>query len=184
VRRRSILALIAFGASAGACRPAPPAHVVIENRLAPPEAPTGPGFHGPITEESLAAMMRERFADQLAAGTFTADFSGTTADLLAELDARGIRDLGALARLIPRDYVQRAEHAFSADNPANIPGVLRDVMIIHDARRYFHDAWKNHWQSLSTNDAQMYRTYRVDLDVLVDAGVISREAAASRGPRP
>lgn len=174
-----LVALLAL-ALAGCPRPAP-APVVIENRSETTAPPSG-RFSGPITEESLQRMMSARFAPQLASGTFVADYNGTTADLLAELEAMGIRDLGDLARIIPRDYDRRAADDFDPGDPANIPGILRDIFIIHDARRYFRDAWNNHWQSLSNNNVAMYRHYRVDLDVLVDAGVLSREVIDASSP--
>lgn len=173
--RCAIIVVVLAGCPHAASRP-----VVIENR-AVVAAPAG-RFRGAITEVTLEAMMRKRFEHQLAAGTFVADFSGTTADLLTELDAMGIHDLGQLAALIPRDYDRRAEADFATDSPANIPGVLRDLFIIHDARRYFRDAWQNHWQSLSPDNLPMYRSYRVDLQILVEAGVISAGATAASSP--
>ena len=62
------------------------------------------------------------------------------------------------------------------------PGVLRDLFIIHDARRYFRDAWQNHWQSVSPDNLPMYRSYRVDLQILVEAGVISAGAIGASSP--
>jgi hypothetical protein len=163
-----------------ACRPPPPAPTVIENRTSVDAPP--PRFGGTITEESLQAMMSKRFRRQLDAGTFVADYNGTTQDLLAELEAMGIRDLGHLARIIPDDYDRRAAQDFTEDDPANIPGVLRDIFIIHDARRYFEEAWQNHWQSLSASNVPVYRAYHVDLRVLVKAGVMSSDAIDASSP--
>jgi len=165
---------------------APPQRTLIANRISPDEDAADQAFAGPITEASLVAMMRTRFAAQLASGSFVAELNGTTADLLSELDAMGIDDLRELARLIPRDYDERAAGDFTVDDPANIPGTLRDLFIIHDARRYFRDAWQNHWASLSGGNLPLYREYHVDLQILVQYGVMSADAidASSTPPRP
>lgn len=178
-RWAAMLALALVGCAAG-----PRHRPVIENRSEPADARGRSSFHGPITEAGLVSLMEARFARQRAAGTFVAEFNGTLPDLLAELEAMGIDDLGQLARLIPPDYDRRAADDFTADSPANIPGVLRDVFIIHDARRYFRDAWKNHWQSLAENNLPMYRHYGVDLGILRTAGVLPEQVTPSFASSP
>ncbi|MBK9032690.1 MAG: hypothetical protein IPL61_15695 [Myxococcales bacterium] len=164
-------------AAIAACRAAAPAPPRIENR--PVEGVDAARVRGPITRASVEQLLATRFARQLAAGTYVTEWSGTADDVLAELAAMGWVDLGELAAAIPRDFDVRAAHQFTADDPANIPGTLRDVMILHDARRYFERAWDHHWASLAPGDLEVYRAYSLDLGPLRAAGVMGADADGS-----
>lgn len=160
-----------FALAIAACQPPPATPPTIANRPAPSGAPVTRA-RGAITKAGVEALLARRFADQLAAGTFAGEWNGTEDDVLAELAAMGWDDLGDLAAAIPVDYERRATHQFAADNPANIPGTVRDFMILADARRYFADAWQSHWATLAPGDIEVYRSYHIDLSPLRAAGVI------------
>lgn len=159
-----------------ACRPAATRPPTVENR---PREPGEPTFEarGAITQAGIEALLDRRFAAQRTAGTYQREWNGTEADVLAELQAMGWRDLGQLAAAIPTDYERRAAHQFTVGNPANIPGTVRDFMILHDARKYFRDAWQNHWATLAPGDIEVYRAYGIDLGPLRDAHVMRDDAA-------
>jgi hypothetical protein len=127
---------------------------------------------GPITPEGLAELLTERFARQHTDGTFVAEWNGTTEDVLAELAAMGWSDLGDIARAIPPDFDTRAAIQFRLDDPANLPGLLRDFMIMSDPHRYFGQAWQDHWGSLARGDRQVYEAYGIDLEPIRAAGVM------------
>lgn len=166
---RALAALACALAFAG-CGPTQAAAPVIGNR---PGDSTGDDYRGrgEITKERLQELMTARFAKQIHGGTFVAEWNGTEEDILAELAAMGWTDVADVARMIPRDLEIRGAVQFSTNSPANIPGTLRDVMILHDARRYFTQAWNNHWASLAPGDLQVYRAYGIDLTPIFDAGV-------------
>lgn len=147
------------------CRPAPAAPE-IGNR------PEHASRLGPITQDGLEQLMTARFARQIAARTFTPEWNGVASDVIGELTAMGWSDLDDVARAIPHDLEIRGAVQFTTAKPANFPGTLRDVMILHDARRYFTKAWKNHWASLAPGDLQVYRAYRIDLTPILEAGVM------------
>ncbi len=172
---KAVVAL-ALGAALAACRPAPAAPPTIANLPSADAAPLV-RTRGAITKAGVEELLMRRFADELAAGTFTAEWNGTEDDVLAELAAMGWRDLAELAAAIPVDYERRAAHQFQRGNPANIPGTVRDFMILADARRYFADAWQNHWATLAQGDLEVYRAYRIDLAPLRAASVIPGDGA-------
>ncbi len=130
------------------------------------------GVRGPITPEGLADLLSTRFARQRADGTFEPEWNGTTEDVLAELAAMGWHDLGDVARAIPPDFDTRAAIQFRLDDPANLPGLLRDFMIMSDPHRYFGEAWQDHWGSLARGDRQVYEAYGIDLAPIRAAGVM------------
>lgn len=127
---------------------------------------------GPITVDGLTALLNQRFSVQKAAGTFTPEWNGTDQDVLGELAAMGWTDLADVANAIPEDFDSRASIQFRLDDPANMPGLLRDFMILSDPHRYFGSAWQDHWGSLARGDAEVYRAYGIDLAPLRQAGVM------------
>lgn len=174
--RAGVAALVAVALAACGPAPAPRGPAVIENRFVgePGSAPTIPAYAvGPITEASLQAFMARRFAPQLADGTFVADYSGTTEDLLDELHTMGVHDLAELAALIPDDFERRGAGEFVTEDPANIPGLVRDFLMIHDAHRYFGQAWKNRWQSILPANVSALKAYVRDFQPFYDAQVLT-----------
>lgn len=161
-----------------ACRPVPPPAAPVENRYAD-EQP-----RQPITAASLAEFLSRRFAAQLATGTFKAEFNDTEDDLLDELATMGIRDLADLAAIIPPDFEIRGAGEFILDDPANIPGLIRDFLMIHDARRFFAHAWKQRWQQILPANVSALRAYVVDFRPFYDAGVLTPEEVANAPPPP
>lgn len=166
--RAAALVVVALAA----CHAAPAPPPTIANRPRADAAPAPTTARGAITKEGVETLLAQRFADELAAGTYVGEWNGTEDDVLAELAAMGWRDLRELAAAIPADYERKAAHQFQRDNPANIPGTVRDFMILRDARRYFADAWQNHWSTLAPGDLEVYRAYRIDLAPLRAASVI------------
>jgi hypothetical protein len=150
------------------------APTVVENRPGK-SVRRSPG--GRITADSVQSLMAHRFAAQLTAGTFALEWNQTQDDVLAELAAMGWDDLSELAAAIPHDFDLRGAHQFRKNDPANLPGLLRDFMILHDARRYFQVAWQSHWATLADGDEQLYRAYRIDLAPLEAAGVMRGDDA-------
>lgn len=180
----AVIALAALGCGGAGPRPA---GTTLENRDVT-EAAAVEARHdrGPITEESLARFLSARFARQLADGTFVADYSGTTEDLLEELHIMGFHDLAELAAVIPPDFERGGAGEFLEDDPANIPGLVRDFMMIHDAERYFGRAWQRRWQSILPSNVSALKHYVRDFRPFYDAEVLTpeevRDAASAPAP--
>ncbi|MCE9575105.1 MAG: hypothetical protein K8W52_18280 [Deltaproteobacteria bacterium] len=129
----------------------------------------------PIALASVNAYLSQRFSAQLAAKTFAIDYGSAETDqeVFGELAAMGITRIDQLAAIIPADFDTRAAGAFTTEDPQNVPGVLRDLMMIHDAPRYFKDAWKQHWMASSEKDFTAAIAYGLDYASLAQYGVIS-----------
>jgi hypothetical protein len=184
-----VLAASAVSASGACSVPAEP-FPTIENRVDGPES-SGLviGYpNSPITERSLAEFLSWRFARQLGEGTFEAGYNDTQEDVIDELDTMGLRTIHELAAIIPADFEILGAGEFIIDDPANIPGLVRDFMMIHDADRYFEHAWKNRWQSILPANVSALRAYVRDFSPFYDAGVLTPEEVedapdAARGRR-
>jgi hypothetical protein len=158
-------------AIAGCHRGPVPAPALIGNQ------PTGSGSShagAAVSAASVQALLEHRFARQLADHTFVSDWNGTEADVLTELAAMGWYSVEEIARAIPRDFDQRGASKFTLEEPANIPVLLRNVMIVSDAKRYFGSAWDNHWSGLAPGDRDVYDAYHLDLEPMRTAGVLDQ----------
>ncbi|MEZ4400674.1 MAG: hypothetical protein R3B06_11680 [Kofleriaceae bacterium] len=154
-------------ASPAACGgPAAPA-VVPSSRVAPAV---------PIDQASLEQFVRTRFPAQLASGLVTPDFgsAGVAAQIVEELAILGITTIDQLAAIVPADFEARGFGALarSADPSTTLAGLLRDLMLIHDARGYVDRAWRDNWTATPA-DFPMPVAYGLDLAILRAAGVVS-----------
>ena len=129
----------------------------------------------PIAVASVNAYLSQRFSAQLAAKTFTIDYGSSDTDqqVFGELAAMGITRIDQLAAIIPADFETRAAAVFTTSAPQNVAGMLRDLMIIHDAPRYFKDAWKQHWYATGESDFTAAIAYGLDFASLAQYGVLS-----------
>jgi hypothetical protein len=163
--RALLLSLALVAPACGGSRAAGPTVAAVK-------APTDP-----VSTASVNAYLSARFATQLGAKTFVVDYGSadTDAEVFGELAAMGITRIDQLAAIIPADFDTNAAGAFTTADPQNVPGVLRDLMIIHDAPRYFKDAWKEHWMASSEGDFTAAIAYGLDYASLAQYGVISAD---------
>ena len=164
------IVLVIAAVALAACRPPAKPRAPIENRAVETA--------DPLTSESLARFLSERFAPQLREGTFVAEYNDTEVELLEELSTMGIRSVDQLATIVPSDFEVRGAGEFIAEDPANIPGLVRDFMMIHDADRYFAHAWQNRWQSILPANVSALRAYVTDFTPFYQAGVLTTEEVA------
>jgi hypothetical protein len=107
--------------------------------------------------------MERRFPDQVANGQLEIDFPEELwPELKVELDAMGIDTMEALEALIPRDFIEKAQVEF--EQGPNVLSLTRTLLMLHDLRRYFAEAWQGHWHSVDPDDFATLRAYDIDLE--------------------
>jgi ppGpp synthetase/RelA/SpoT-type nucleotidyltranferase len=115
----------------------------------------------PIDSTSLTTYMKRRFAFLIRSGTVVPDFGFrqffANTELVEELQDMGIRTLKELDKVIPPG-LEEAETKSSKDSLA---GLLRNIMIILDADRYFETAWKHHWDYMDPGSAKLLEGFGV-----------------------
>lgn len=115
----------------------------------------------PIDSTSLTTYMKRRFASLIKGGAVVPDFGFqqfvADTELVGELYDMGIRTLKDLDRAIPPG-LEEAETKSSKDSLA---GILRNIMIILDADRYFETAWKRHWDFMDPGDAALLEGFGI-----------------------
>jgi len=120
----------------------------------------------PVNTTSLREYMSKRFPQAVAAGLQAVFGSGDAAasETVQELHDFGISKLSEVDRLIPDDLDERV--AKLAEKGGSFLGLLRSVMIIHDAQRYFRTAWKNRWQVFGIKMTLLLELYGIDAAAL------------------
>jgi hypothetical protein len=131
----------------------------------------------PLSKDSLIVFVKERFPDAIASGVLVIEWGSEDMDteVIGELAKMGVTTTGQLNAIVPADYQTKGMDAVkaSSDPTTNITGLMRDIMIIHDAKKYFGEIWGNSWASNGPEDFPAPIAYGVDMKILEDAGVFS-----------
>lgn len=63
------------------------------------------------------------------------------------------------------------------DEKTTIAGIVRDLMMLKDLRRYVSDVWKEeHWTASSEDEFPVLKAYGIDLSPLHRGGVITPDS--------
>jgi hypothetical protein len=103
----------------------------------------------PITAQSLEDYLRQRFAPLVDNGMLEVKYpmDSSRDEILWELDCFDLKSTADIAALVPPDFNKRGVPVL-AKLPApasNTLSLLRDLMIIKDAKRYFTQCWSQHF---------------------------------------
>jgi putative GTP pyrophosphokinase len=114
---------------------------------------------------SLHELLLERLPLSVESGAFRPDSSSPDSSELAlsELRAFGIRTLDEVAGLIPASY-DKLHSAIISGN--TVIGVVRDLMMIADADRYFEEAWRKSWHGWLPDNLVLLRKFDIDTSAL------------------
>lgn len=115
-----------------------------------------------INTPSLYEYMHKLLKDQIENNTIKPSFNGEEAIIIGELNSFGIDTLEDLKEIIGDD-INKFIYDFTT-----FLGLLRDIMIIHDADKYFTDCWNNNWDGISTDDYTFYADNGVAIDKIID----------------
>lgn len=120
-----------------------------------------------ITSLSLKEYLSKRFSEAIAAHIVEPSLGGTgeplSKKIVDELRSFGISKLDELDRIVPSDL-----QGYILQNRAtnNFGGLIRDILIINDAEKYFRVSWKQAWQGYDAQDNRLYEKYCVDQSIL------------------
>lgn len=120
----------------------------------------------PINSKSLVAYMSRKFNDLIAL-----DVEPTLRDditVIEELRIMGIDSLEQLENIIPKDFSEAETKHLADEYPNSFLGILRDIMIVHDAETYFRKAWRKRWNGIDRDTLSLYKTYGVDVQKYVE----------------
>jgi putative GTP pyrophosphokinase len=117
----------------------------------------------PIDSTSIKLYLKEKFKDLIKQG-MNPEFASENSEklVLDELREFKITTLKELDNIIPIDYCDRAIKYRQSE--VNYTGLVRHLMIVNDADKYFRDSWKNHWKNFNSNVMEILRSYNPKIE--------------------
>lgn len=91
-------------------------------------------------------------------------------EVLKELNAFGIETLEEFDKIIPKDFKQKS---LTYVKNSNYIGLLRNIMMINNAEKYFHEVWKyENWNYISNDTLLLLKSYNIPIeDYLKDLNI-------------
>jgi putative GTP pyrophosphokinase len=131
-----------------------------------PRAASGDQAKQPLTVVGLSAYLTGIFKDKIDSGMVSAGLVDPSSGkmLIGELKAFGVRTLGQLSKLIPKDFEQSLSSKPSEHT--TFFGIVRLAMMLKDADRYFKKAWNKNWAELNSSFAEILRGKQIDIEAL------------------
>lgn len=117
----------------------------------------------PINSTSLRAYLNKKFETPVGEGVI---YPVSIHDaVIEELLIMGIDTLEELDSKIPKDYMEKLRQTYptTISEVTTFVGILRDVMLIHDADTYFKKAWRNGWHAIEKSGISLLESYGVDI---------------------
>jgi len=123
-----------------------------------------------ITTASLTEYLSSKFS-RLAENIPKQGVSGELGKLIVEeLKLFGITTLEQLDKIIPKDFEDNyisIVHVYGA----TFLGVIRDILMVSDIKKYFEESWRESWTATSESGANLLAKYGVDIGYLEQRGI-------------
>ena len=116
-----------------------------------------------ITTASLTEYLSNRFsrlARSVPEEAVYAGLEGLGRTLIEELELFGIRTLQQLDDIVPEGL--EGDYLNLVYKP-NFVGVVRDILLISDAEKYFEKSWRESWNCIDDSGANLLSKYGVDM---------------------
>jgi putative GTP pyrophosphokinase len=120
-----------------------------------------------INSVSLKEYLSRKLSRVIASRILTPDFGASddplSKEVIEELRSFGVSKLYELDGIIPSDL---EDYMIRTNSQNNFAGLVRDIMVISNAKKYFETGWQQHWDSYDEIADAMYGAYKVDRGVL------------------
>lgn len=111
----------------------------------------------PVDSTSLLQFLEEYFKGyDLEA--LSANYLEDSSEIITELSDFGVKNLRDVDMLLN----QKTTAEWTAEAHTNYFGILRDAMIVTDARKYFESSWKGHWSGIRSDTIERWNSLGVD----------------------
>ena len=93
------------------------------------------------------------------------NFDGKDHEIISEMLNYGIKNLRDIEDIIPCDIHLKLDGI--KNYATNLVVFYRQIMVIHDSKRYFENSWNGDWSSIrSQSKANLFKAYGIDIDSL------------------
>lgn len=116
----------------------------------------------PVNSTSLKQFLKVKFKKSINEGIINPDFNSSKGEInvIMELKDFGITTLEELDKIIPKDLEKKLVE-YKEDG--NFIGLIRSILMINDADKYFNQSWKNHWGILNPNSESLLKSFEIDI---------------------
>jgi putative GTP pyrophosphokinase len=119
-----------------------------------------------IDSTSIKSYLDIKFKELIANG-LNPEFLGENKEqkILIELKDFGITTLKELDNIIPSDFLNKGINQYLQNTTRNnYTGLLRHLMLINDAEKYFKESWKGNWVGIDSKNVQTIKTYYPNIE--------------------
>lgn len=115
----------------------------------------------PVNPASLTQFMKEKFSTSKYIIQTFGDRDDTVLDIVNEIKDMGIKDLKKFDSIIPHDMSK----FYTKDYRTTFSGIVRDILMSHDTKKYFESSWKQHWFIRDNFPEEHYKKLNIDITV-------------------
>ncbi len=121
----------------------------------------------PINSTSLKAYMNRKFKPLIDQG-ITLDLVDDDL-IIEELLDMEITTLKELENVIPKDFIKiKSSYLSTTVYKDTFLGILRDILIIHNADTYFEKAWKHKWSTVDGAYIPFFEEFGIDMSKYIN----------------
>ena len=117
----------------------------------------------PINSISLKGYLLIKFNKEVERGLIDS-FGNEPEVIIQELRDFGVNKIMELDSIIPEDICLKGRDAIIKNT---FLGLLRDIMIVSDVKKYFEKSWKGNWKTLTEEVLPLYKSYNVPIDFYI-----------------
>lgn len=117
-----------------------------------------------INTTSLRNYLKFKFSKYIKLKRVEPTFRKSHRKVIKELNDYGIFRLSDLDKIIKQNEM---EDYFIFGETNNFLGLLRSIMLLDDAERYFKMAWNKNWKGIDEETIEKLREHRINIDELV-----------------
>lgn len=118
-----------------------------------------------INTASLKEYLSAKFAKLIEEGLLLKDFGDDAKLVVEEVHLFSILRLYQLDTIIPEDFQDsiRSILKLQLHPKLDFTGLIRNMLIINDAKRYFEVSWRNNWHFMRKSHKKLLNKYNVDV---------------------
>lgn len=132
------------------------------------EKTRGGDFDIPINSISLRGYLVNKFKKIPQVKPIFGPDDNLIEDLLEEMRKMGLKTLDDFEKIIPPDFIKELHNHLVIKKDIidrNLLGVTRDILVIHDSKKYFENAWNNTWGG-KMRDEKLLQKFGVDINYI------------------
>ena len=120
----------------------------------------------PINSTSLKQFLITRFKNEIDNNLLEPNFNGSDNELIVikELNDFGLTSLSDLDKIIPSKLIEELNEIH--ENGTNFIGLIRNILLVSDYKKYFQKSYQNDWAHFSPISDFLFENYNLKLEDL------------------